>query len=339
MCNDPKIIVYLKHYDEVRFQLPHFFNKLFNRVRTHGKLFSFLPREWYDEYRDKIEAHPILSKCIYRIPCKKCLGCQADRKNQWTARCVVESRQYKDNMFLTLTYREEDVPDELQRRDYQLFMKRLRKWCFENGKPSPRQYYRGEYGTKSFRPHFHTILFNFDISDKEILYYISKRGKKIYHAEPGATPYYTSKTLEDIWTHGFIVFAKVSRETFKYVANYLDKGKSPYAQQQPFNGMSRRPALGRAYYESLLTKGTIDEAFTLRDGSIGVRSIQYFRRKIKEDYPEIYSLLMEEEKSIAQGTPKPWEKTSLTEWEYLAQREERMASRIAKFKKHEDFSP
>lgn len=79
-------------------------------------------------------------------------------------------------MFLTLTYDTTHVPITrngfmcLNKRDVQLFFKRLRKAETAKAKsngltPSILKYYAvGEYGGKGQRPHYHIILFNADIT-------------------------------------------------------------------------------------------------------------------------------------------------------------------------------
>ena len=70
-------------------------------------------------------------------------------------RCNHEASLYSVNSFVTLTYDDEHLPGDqcLDHRDFQLFMKRLRKRF-----PS-RFFMCGEYGGLNGRPHYHSILF------------------------------------------------------------------------------------------------------------------------------------------------------------------------------------
>ena len=122
------------------------------------------------------------------IPCGQCIGCKLERSKNWAIRCVHEASLHQDNSFITLTYNDEYLPEngQLVKKDYQDFMKRLRK---QHGKV--RYYYCGEYGnqydedgeqiTKTYivngkekqvptigRPHFHACLFGMDFPDKEL---------------------------------------------------------------------------------------------------------------------------------------------------------------------------
>lgn len=91
-------------------------------------------------------------------------------------RIILEEAQYKETAFITLTYDDkylprtavgygeeitEDTPTPLATlsiRDYQLFLKRLRKAL------SPvkiRYFAAGEYGDETQRPHYHLVVFGF----------------------------------------------------------------------------------------------------------------------------------------------------------------------------------
>lgn len=63
------------------------------------------------------------------LPCGRCTGCRLERSRQWALRCVHESQLYQENCFITLTFADEHLPANysVDVRDWQLFMKRLRK--------------------------------------------------------------------------------------------------------------------------------------------------------------------------------------------------------------------
>lgn len=72
-------------------------------------------------------------------------------------------------MFVTLTYNEQCMPvfsngiPTLWKQDVQAFLKRLRKKTDKK----LRYYLTGEYGSKTLRPHYHMILFNFPLDQVE----------------------------------------------------------------------------------------------------------------------------------------------------------------------------
>lgn len=63
------------------------------------------------------------------LPCGQCIGCRLERSRQWAMRCVHEASLHEDNCFVTLTYDNSHLPPggSLLLRDWQLFIKRLRK--------------------------------------------------------------------------------------------------------------------------------------------------------------------------------------------------------------------
>lgn len=100
------------------------------------------------------------------LPCGQCIGCRLEKSRQWAMRSVHEMRMYERNCFITLTYNDDWLPYDygLNVRDWQLFMKRLRK---KYGK-GIRFLHCGEYGEFRQRPHYHAILFNHDFEDRTL---------------------------------------------------------------------------------------------------------------------------------------------------------------------------
>lgn len=66
---------------------------------------------------------------IFQLPCGKCRGCRLEKSRQWALRIMHEASLYDDNCFVTLTYDDEHLPKDgsLVKKDFQLFMKKLRK--------------------------------------------------------------------------------------------------------------------------------------------------------------------------------------------------------------------
>lgn len=99
--------------------------------------------------------------------------------------------------FITLTYDTDFVPISkngfmsLNKRDVQLFLKRLRKKC--NDSEHPIKYYAvGEYGGKTKRPHYHIILFNAKLPEIQPAW---KQGAIHYGTVNGASVGYTLKYM------------------------------------------------------------------------------------------------------------------------------------------------
>lgn len=99
------------------------------------------------------------------LPCGKCPACLKRRTSSWSFRLMQEFKIAESAYFVTLTYNTEHVPISkrgfmtLQKRDVQLYFKRLRKLHPKNH-PKIKYYIVGEYGSKTKRPHYHMLLFN-----------------------------------------------------------------------------------------------------------------------------------------------------------------------------------
>jgi hypothetical protein len=162
-----------------------------------------------------------------KLPCGQCIGCRLERSRQWAMRCMHESSLHKQNCFLTLTYAPEHLPTDgsLNYEDYQLFMKRLRKRF--NG-TKIRFYMCGEYGSKERRPHYHAIVFGFDLPDRKFL-------KKTHNGDS----LYTSEILDEVWGLGHCFIGDVTFKSAAYVARYIMK-KVTGEDLDPDTGLSRK---------------------------------------------------------------------------------------------------
>lgn len=87
-------------------------------------------------------------------------------------------------------------------------MKRLRK---NTGCPI-RYFVCGEYGDTNGRPHYHAIIFGYDWPDKR-RHSSGSRGDALY----------TSKKLDEQWSHGACYIGNVSPDSCGYVARYVMK--------------------------------------------------------------------------------------------------------------------
>ena len=188
------------------------------------------------------------------VPCGQCVGCRLERSRQWAMRCLHESQMHKENSFITLTYNDDCLPvgNTLVYRDYQLFMKRLRKRF--SGK-NIRFYMCGEYGEQTARPHYHSILFGCDFPDK-------KRQRK----SSDGSYLFTSDILSELWPLGNSLIGSVTFESAAYVARYcMAKVTGDLASDHcksvniytgecldrvpEFNHMSLKPGIGATWFE------------------------------------------------------------------------------------------
>lgn len=145
---------------------------------------------------------------VLELPCGQCIGCRLERSRQWAVRCMHEASLHDLNCFITCTYDEAHLPEngDLVKRDFQLFLKRLRK------RTGPFRYFHcGEYGARLSRPHYHACLFGYDFFDCEL--YRERDGVKLY----------TAPLLTETWGLGMATVGALTFESAAYCARYVVK--------------------------------------------------------------------------------------------------------------------
>lgn len=228
------------------------------------------------------------------IPCGQCLECRLEYSRVWANRCFLEMKEHEKSYFITLTYDDEHLPlnqyvdydtgvtgtiATLQKRDWQLFMKRLRKeyrYCNKL-----RFFAAGEYGDHTYRPHYHAIIFGLILDDLELLS-VSKHN----------FPLYKSEFLNSVWQNGNCVVAHASWDTCAYTARYImkkQKGKaadvySRYNFEPEFLLMSRKPGIGRKAFDRdpYSWFDTNFHSYSTDSGSVNVSVCRYFKRLMSD---------------------------------------------------------
>jgi hypothetical protein len=283
-----------------------------------------------------------------KIPCGKCIGCRLDYSRQWANRCMLEAQYYpKDTVwFATITYNQKYVPKvygndfwkgkyvkslTLRKRDFQLWMKRLRRH-FPDDKI--RFFAAGEYGSETMRPHYHAILFGLHLVDLEpweksgnfqlfTSKSLAKTWSKVYNdsvLQRDCNGSYAS-LAEEWFTDGDLIYEPYGRivvspctwETCAYTARYTAK-KSNTAfpelferadMEPPFTLMSRRPGIGRQYYEDH------PDLYNYRyihipgeEGGIKFTAPRYFDRLLEQENPELLETQKQLRREIAEQTDK-----------------------------------
>lgn len=101
------------------------------------------------------------------FPCGKCLPCRINKRREWQHRIMLECGTWDCSSFLTLTYNDNNIPNggNLSEEDFTNFLKRLRHLCTDK----IRYFGVGEYGDKTWRPHYHLALFGVDITDGDLI--------------------------------------------------------------------------------------------------------------------------------------------------------------------------
>lgn len=232
-----------------------------------------------------------VDKFDFIVPCGKCVGCRIDYVREWSNRMAFEliDNDYKA-IFVTLTYDNDHLTftkdgPTLNKKDTSDFFKRLR-YYFPGKKI--RYYISGEYGPKTFRPHYHAIIYGLELKDFQDLV--------VFGSNELRQAYYTSKKLADIWQNGFIMLSEVNYKTCAYVARYVLKKrkgeeKRDLGLREPeFNLSSRRPGIGYINAEKYVMSGMNFFDFPFSDGqhrlSLPRSFIRHIKRNISE-FPQI----------------------------------------------------
>jgi len=146
-----------------------------------------------------------------QLPCGSCIECIKSRAADWATRARHEISCHEDNCFLTLTYDDEHLPSHLVLKDpLQRFIHNLRRHL----KKKILYMASHEYGSRTFRPHHHAIIFGYNPKNQEFLKY-SKSGE----------PLFTSPEMAKLWPHGSHSIGSATEKSASYIAQYALKGK------------------------------------------------------------------------------------------------------------------
>lgn len=257
-------------------------------------------------------------KGVLEFGCGQCMPCRINRSRQWIGRMLLESMEHPASCFITLTYREERKPKDgnLSKRPLQLFMKKLRQ------RVSPRRlrfYGVGEYGEKSWRPHYHVLVFGLSLMEVE--------------------------TIKECWCEGFVHVGEVSAQSIGYVTGYMQKnmrkkGDPRLGGRTPeFCMMSLKPALGsnaiKPISESLQKEPGAPGIF---DGVIQIGRARYMVGRTLRDKVN-QKLGVDKEQKKAENRRRmlkvAGKKFAMTTIQYEAERKARVVSQGGKFKRKE----
>lgn len=150
---------------------------------------------------------------IMKVPCRSCMCCRVDYQNQIVFGITKELEQlYKHGYgasFVTLTYRDSDVPVvvnnnnisySLRRSDMQKLFKSMRMYLKRSSSiiPNFKYLYCGEYGDSFNRPHYHAIFL-------------------------GLTDAQVKPLLVKYWKYGFCQIGSLQNGGVRYVSKYITK--------------------------------------------------------------------------------------------------------------------
>lgn len=197
----------------------------------------------------RIGDYKFVTSCFYpkkingfKVPCGKCPRCLAARARDLAYRCEIESEDtFVYNVLLT--YDDYFVPRykgklSLNRVHIDLFMKRLRFWFKKTYGIRVKYILCGEYGGNTHRPHYHLLLF--------CPVCLSKNHKSLERLEA---------IFANSWKYGFVSFKPFEGNSIgkmvRYMVQYMfiSDGRQYDYFNRPFVSLSRRPAIGIAWFE------------------------------------------------------------------------------------------
>lgn len=165
-----------------------------------------------------------LPKQDVNVPCGKCAFCLATKRSDWALRLQYEQKRHVGSKFVTLTYADphlvwKDGNSQLHKPHLQEFFRNMRG---RGSRRKLRYFAVGEYGSNTYRPHYHVILF-------------------------GDVP---EDVIRKAWKYGLVHIGNVTSASIMYCLGYVVNGASWKMRKdrvRPFATMSRRPGIGANY--------------------------------------------------------------------------------------------
>lgn len=211
------------------------------------------------------------------VRCGRCKPCLVRKRTDKFIRLNEHSKDFKYTSFVTLTYDDEHLKwglnPTLCKRDFQLFMKRLRKML---GTFKISYYVVGEYGTRYQRPHYHMIIFG--LSRKACYKFI------------GLT-----------WQNGLIHVGQLTERSINYVCKYhLLRGYNPEGTEKCFSLSSHY--LGKSYVDKMTSWHNQDlhNRYFYQYYNFKLALPEYYKNKIYN--PRIKELIVEKLKEKMRET-------------------------------------
>lgn len=202
-------------------------------------------------------------------PCRMCQGCKSDRRKDWATRLELESRYYKHNYYITLTYEDEHLiipkywaksdtgeiiynpgtwTGTLSKYHAMRFIRSFKEYCRRKYNHTGIKYYLvGEYGSAEHtnRPHYHAILLN--CPELELTFFKQNKNKQ---------PLYINEKMSETWGKGFVTIGAVTWDSITYVAGYVNKKMYGKKALEDYDNRGKIPefalmskGIGRKYFE------------------------------------------------------------------------------------------
>lgn len=255
------------------------------------------------------------------FPCGQCLPCRVNKRRIWAHRIKLEALSHSSSVFLTLTYDDDNLPQEFVDPDtgelftdctlspdhHREFMYRLRtRFRRANNGAQLRFYMVGEYGEKTQRPHYHYALFGYPQCRDRGSYWL---GKKFV---PCSCP--PCKFISEVWGKGHIFIGELNVESANYIAQYVTKKMTSkddprlFGRFPEFSRSSRNPGIAGYIVDNIASQlklynkdGKDDLPTVLLHGKHQLPLGRYLSDKLHEKLEHSYQdgeKLLEFEKSM-----------------------------------------
>ncbi|QCS36271.1 replication initiator protein [Capybara microvirus Cap1_SP_206] len=198
-----------------------------------------------------------------KVACGRCCECLNAKKMSWVGRAVAELETSKYGYFLSITYNNDHVLPKPEKREIQLFIKRLRKHF------KLRYLTVGELGSLTDRAHYHMILYsNQPINDL------------VYYSSSGSNILYTSELIDSCWQKGSIKIGRAEASSIAYTVGYIVSKEKKTCFKLQSQG------LGFDYFKNLNSSYVLS---TGRGKELYVRLPRYLKEKygLKSEFDSV----------------------------------------------------
>ncbi len=310
--------------------------------------------------RDWKNAQHFDGESVVNIPCRKCIGCKQGIQRDWAVRCFHEAQlhttqwtepltrvttEIPNSCFITLTYDDEHMPKDqvLEHGDFQRFMKRLRirrqRRHEKIGLVVPtkpiRYFMCGEYGGKTARPHYHSIIFGETFDDQ---YTFTENNKLIT----------MSYELDDLWSQpaydngpvtniGRATVDPFSFAGASYVAGYVAKKAAIFGDQGPikeaidghgavtfaplspeYRRMSTHPGLGADWIRKPENLAAVYENDCVKISESTFHPPKYYDSILEQERPDLVADIIKQRLADCARASQEWSKERCASAESIA---------------------
>lgn len=195
------------------------------------------------------------------VPCGRCYACRMNKRIEWTFRLSKELAVASSAYFVTLTYSDLYVPRKVDESTGEVDVKVLRKVDLQQFIKSLRYYSKfryfavGEYGERTFRPHYHILIFN-----------ISRSG---------------AEKIGQVWKYGEVHIGRVEAASIHYVTKDMMKEVElkTVAGVEAFRVMSTKPAIGSCFMDNAMNN-KLAKDFTVFLNGFKISMPRYYRERV-----------------------------------------------------------